>query len=140
MLELKFMQKPIIQTIVLALAVLFVLDMGYRLFLEESYYLQTTQGGKVYRINKKTGEVYVIGLDKMKRVEDVTPKKEDYSKYSLGEKSFDPYKYGDPIDGKKVSYYIIWPITSIVIGVFACINTLVWIAIQKRKKRDSSLH
>jgi hypothetical protein len=31
MLELKFMQKPIIQIIVLVFGVLFVLDMGYRL-------------------------------------------------------------------------------------------------------------
>jgi hypothetical protein len=133
MFELKFMQKPLIQVIVLAVAVLFVLDMGYRLFLEESYYLQTTQGGKVYRINKKTGEVYVIGLDIMKRVEDVTPKKR------LNLEELEKLAYGEPLKKVPYYYYIDWGVTTIIIGVFVCANTLVWIIIQRKRKNASSL-
>jgi hypothetical protein len=140
MLELKFMQKPIIQIIVLVFAVLFILDMGYRLFLEKSYYLQTTQGGRIYRINKKSGELYVIEGRGMWPVLDF--KELEKVAYSRPQKKtdlsiFDPYKYGNPT--KKVSYYIDWDVTSIVIAVFVCANTFVWIIIQRKRKYASSL-
>jgi hypothetical protein len=145
MFELRFMQKPIVQMIVLVLAILFIFDMGYRLFLEKSYYLQPAKDGAVYRIDKRSGEVYLVYMDKMRRVEDVTPTDSRNVK-------FNPYlKYGSPkvediadYPGKQFTYTVDWTITFIIVFIFICINILVWMHIHEwkmfsRKKRDSLL-
>jgi hypothetical protein len=135
MFEIRLMQKPVIQTIVLVLAVLFIFDLGYRLFLEKPYYLQPAKDGAVYRIDKRSGEVYLIYMNKMRRVEDVTPSPSAMTK-------FDPFKYGTTekeIQPEKVSYYIDWGVTFIIIAVFVCVNAFVWIVIKKKRKYDSLL-
>lgn len=57
---MKFMQNPIVQKIVLIFAILFILDMAYRVFVEPSYYLVSSAKGYAYRINKRTGKVYLV--------------------------------------------------------------------------------
>jgi hypothetical protein len=117
-------------------------DMAYRLFLEKSYYLQPAKDGAVYRIDKRGGEVYLVYLNKMRRVEDVTPAPpktskflQRYEKPLLGLEDY----YSKEIESKRVSYYIDWRITFIIIGVFICANVFVWIIIQKKRKYASSL-
>lgn len=82
---MKFMQNPLIQKIVLLLAILFVLDIGYKLFLEKSYYLQSAGQGTLYRINKKTGEVYLIEGKGMYPVLDFKKSKSATKYFSLYE-------------------------------------------------------
>jgi len=66
-------------------------------------------GGIVYRINKKSGELHKIEGKGMYPVLDFRE-----------------------LD-KRVSYYIDWTVTSMIVGVFVCANAFTWITIRKKR-------
>jgi hypothetical protein len=134
MFELRFMRKPIVQIIVLVLAILFIFDMGYRLFLEKSYYLQPVKDGAVYRINKRSGEVYFIYRGGMVRVEEIVSTEQKKNILAENQRIIDELKKSG-----KVSYSVSWNIILPIISIFFIFNVFVWIIIQRKRKYDSSL-